>query len=89
MVGPVGVHLPDGSNPTIKDRGRAYTLRRLEKDHPELFQQVCAGELSANAAAIEAGFRKTQGIVYRLQRLWEKATKEQRDEFLNWVEAKD
>lgn len=33
-------------------------LRRLKRDHPELAEQVVAGELSANAAAIEAGFRK-------------------------------
>jgi hypothetical protein len=37
---------------------RSYTLSRLERDHPELFERVCAGELSANAAAIQAGFRK-------------------------------
>jgi hypothetical protein len=34
------------------------TLRRLRKNHPELHGRVLAGELSANAAAIEAGFRK-------------------------------
>lgn len=37
---------------------RAYTLSRLKRESPELFGRVCAGELSANAAAIEAGFRK-------------------------------
>lgn len=46
--------------PLAKDRGtsKSYTLTRLERDHPELFKRVVAGELSANAAAIEAGFRK-------------------------------
>jgi hypothetical protein len=34
-----------------------YTLRRLARDHEELFERVKAGELSANAAAIQAGFR--------------------------------
>ena len=34
-----------------------YTLRRLLRDKPKLFAKVEAGELSANAAAIEAGFR--------------------------------
>jgi hypothetical protein len=34
------------------------TLRRLRKDRPDLHQQVIAGELSANAAALEAGFRR-------------------------------
>lgn len=37
---------------------KAYTLSRLERESPELFQAVCDGELSANAAAIKAGFRK-------------------------------
>jgi hypothetical protein len=35
-----------------------YTLKRLKRDRPDLFQQVLGGALSANAAAIEAGFRK-------------------------------
>ncbi len=32
--------------------------RRLRKDRPDLHQRVINGELSANAAMIEAGFRK-------------------------------
>jgi hypothetical protein len=41
-----------------KGNSRAYTLDRLKRARRDLFDQVCAGELSANAAAIEAGFRK-------------------------------
>lgn len=33
-------------------------LRRLRKDAPELHQRVLSGELSPNAAMVEAGFRK-------------------------------
>jgi hypothetical protein len=33
------------------------SLRRLRKDRPDLHARVLDGELSANAAAIEAGFR--------------------------------
>jgi len=49
-----------GSNTTsfISDRGSNYNIRRLKRDHPELAQAVINGELSANAAAIQAGFRK-------------------------------
>jgi hypothetical protein len=36
----------------------AYTLDRLSRKHPKLYQRVIAGELSANAAAVQAGFRK-------------------------------
>jgi len=35
----------------------SYALRRLKRDHPELAQKVIGGEMSANAAAIKAGFR--------------------------------
>ncbi len=35
-----------------------YTLRRLKRDAPELAQRVLSGEMSTNAAAIQAGFRK-------------------------------
>jgi hypothetical protein len=34
-----------------------YTVARLKRDHKELAQQVIAGKLTANAAAIQAGFR--------------------------------
>jgi hypothetical protein len=41
------------------DRGTSvsYTMRRLAKTAPEIHERVVAGELSPNAAAIEAGFR--------------------------------
>jgi len=35
----------------------AYTLARLKRDEPSLYERVKRGELSANAAAIEAGWR--------------------------------
>lgn len=37
---------------------RAYTLSRLKSQHSKLFEEVKAGKLSANEAAIKAGFRK-------------------------------
>lgn len=48
-----------GNNITL-DRGTNpdYTLARLRRDNPELAEQVEQGALSANAAAIQAGFRK-------------------------------
>lgn len=35
-----------------------YTLRRLARDNPELLDAIERGELSVNAAAIQAGIRK-------------------------------
>jgi hypothetical protein len=37
---------------------RAYTLSRLKRQSPELYEQVVAGTVSAHAAAIQAGFRR-------------------------------
>ncbi len=52
-----------GSNsaPPTRTRGgtgREYTIRRLRRDAPALAERVLSGELSAHAAAIEAGFRR-------------------------------
>ena len=35
-----------------------YTLSRLKREAPALFEEVKAGRMSANAAALEAGIRK-------------------------------
>jgi hypothetical protein len=35
-----------------------YALRRLAKDRPDLHMQCLAGELTANAAMVQTGFRK-------------------------------
>jgi hypothetical protein len=37
---------------------KAYALRRLRKDRPDLHTRVLAGEISAHAGMVEAGFRK-------------------------------
>ena len=50
-----------GDNVTLNGRGnsRAYTLARLDRDeHTELAGKVRSGEMSANAAAIQMGYRK-------------------------------
>lgn len=48
------------TNKTSDDRGnsKTYTCERLSKVAPELFEEVKAGRMSANAAAIQAGIRK-------------------------------
>jgi hypothetical protein len=37
---------------------KAYALRRLRKDRPDIHARVLAGEISAHAGMVEAGFRK-------------------------------
>ena len=66
--------------PTGNSRNAA--LRRLRKDAPALHARVLAGDLSAHAAMIEAGFRKKPTALERLRKAWAGATDEERDEFL-------
>jgi hypothetical protein len=49
---------PLGFAPKRKGRptGRLALIRRLRRDHPDLHQQVLAGELTPHRAAIAAGF---------------------------------
>jgi hypothetical protein len=47
----------DNINSNDGGTSESYALRRLKRDHPELAEKVVADEMSANAAAIEAGFR--------------------------------
>jgi hypothetical protein len=54
------------SNRRIIHRGgtnRDTTLARLHGQHAALYQQVIAGQMSANAAAIKAGFRKPTATI--------------------------
>jgi len=43
---------------TPQGNSKAYTCERLKRDAPDLFEEVKAGRMSANAAAIQAGIRK-------------------------------
>lgn len=52
---------------------KAYTLSRLEREAPELFEQVCEGQLSANAAAIKAGIRKKKSPEELVVHNWRKS----------------
>jgi hypothetical protein len=74
----------DSDNITIHpERGtsRAYVLSRLKRERPDLFARVVAGEMSANAAAIKAGFRKQQSPLDVLRATWRKASQKERDTF--------
>jgi len=50
----------DNINDNIRPTGTSKdaALRRLRKDRPDLLERVLSDELSANAAMVEAGFRK-------------------------------
>lgn len=62
---------------TQQGNAKAYTLSRLKKQSPALFERVKAGELSANAAAIEAGFRRPPSPSKTVRNLLPKLTREE------------
>lgn len=64
---------------------RAYVLRRLKRKRADLFDKVVAGDLSANAAAIEAGFKKKPTSLDVLIATWRKASAEERATFLREI----
>jgi hypothetical protein len=68
-----------------RGNSRSYTLTRLQQHRPELYERVKAGELSANAAARDAGFRKPPEPFQQACRLWEKLIPEERDAFEDWI----
>ena len=63
----------------------SYAHRRLARARPDLLEKVKKGELSANAAMIEAGFRKVPTTLDVLRKAWAKATLEERLLFLQEV----
>lgn len=69
------------------DRGKAYTLDRLFREAPALHAAVCAGELSANAAAIQAGFRKKPTPFEQVRKLLPKLTPEERAELSHMLKS--
>lgn len=48
----------------LKGTSSEYGIRRLRRDRPELAAKVDVGELSVNAAMVEAGFRRPQITVF-------------------------
>lgn len=41
----------------VQGNSKSYTVHRLERERPDLYEQVLTGDITPNAAAIEAGFR--------------------------------
>jgi hypothetical protein len=68
-----------------KGTSRAYTVSRLQREAPELFAQVAAGTISANAAAIKAGFRKKPTTLELLRAIWAKASNTDRETFIQEI----
>lgn len=76
-----------GDNITLKERGtsRDYIIARLERDRPDLAEKVIAGEMSARAAAIEAGFQKRSTPFEKILKLLDKLSPVDLDELENEI----
>lgn len=75
-------------NTQASERGTSadYTLRRLKRDNPALAEKVIQGELSANAAAIKAGFReRSTNISYDPEKAVKKLRHMFDQETLYWI----
>lgn len=68
---------------------RDGALRRLRKDRPDLHAKVLAKEMSANAAMIEAGFRKVKKPAEQIKTLWPKLSRKERRELLTWLQEQE
>jgi hypothetical protein len=79
----------NGDNINLQEKGtsRSYTDSRLKRQYPDLFELVKAGKLSANAAAIKAGWRKKKTPLEQLHYWWQKCTQNEKREFLNQCTA--
>jgi hypothetical protein len=70
-----------GDNVTLVERGNtaAYLAARIKRDFPEIAEQLAAGQFrSVRAAAKAAGIVRELTVVEQFERLWKKATAEDR-----------
>lgn len=93
---PIGEHGGDrksentdqGSDRTLKARGETadYLTARIARDRPDVLERMKAGEFtSVRAAAMEAGIVKPVTSLKALKRAWDKASKDERSEFLDFI----
>ena len=86
-----GVNQHDLPNDNVMEQAatqgnsRAYTLERLKKQHPAIYEEVKDGKLSANAGAIKAGFRKKLTPLERAQKAYDALTAADRAAFALWL----
>jgi len=52
-----GNNVTSGKPQRVTGNTKSYSLSRLHRERPDLYEQVCAKQISANSAMIEAGFR--------------------------------
>ena len=75
-----------GSNATRFGRDRSYILARLDRDRPDLADLVRVRKLTANSAAIAAGFRHKPTPFETVKRLWPKLTEDEQTEIKGGID---
>jgi hypothetical protein len=76
-------------NASLKYGTAAHWQARLRRDRPDLAERVEAGELSANAAALEAGFRHKRRPFEIITRLIPKLDAAERAKIMEILEEVD
>jgi hypothetical protein len=65
-----------------------YLTARIARDRPDIHQRMKDGKYkSVRAAAIEAGIIKVPTGLQQLQKAWRKASDDERQSFLEWLEV--
>jgi hypothetical protein len=66
---------------------REYTLARLRRDDPELAARVERGELTANAAAVDKGWRQPRTPYGDMLSGWKRANEPDRARFMDFIDG--
>lgn len=68
----------------------AYLVAKLKRDAPEFADRLAAGEFrSARAAALAAGIIHETSELTKLRRAWQRATAEERESFVDFIDTDD
>jgi hypothetical protein len=87
-AGPGRGHKTSGITRCLSDgTTKEYVMARLQRDgHAELLARIFAGDLSANAAAEQMGYRKKKTPLEQLLHWWKKASDDERSQFLKAIQ---
>ncbi|KAB2759539.1 hypothetical protein F9L00_16840 [Brucella anthropi] len=69
---------------TVRDN--VYFEDRLKRDHPTIYADLKAGKYrTVTDAALAAGLKTKRTRLHELKNAWEKASRAEQREFLNWL----
>ena len=79
IAGPGRGNRVPGKAPTTKGASNKYWISRLARDRPDVLEEMKQGKFeSVKSAVIAAGWLKQPTTVNRLQKLWDKASNDER-----------